>query len=58
MTLSQRLKGRSEFMERLVHSAFDFYRETPAELEKCITTEDYEGIGRLIRQKTKVVQRW
>ena len=45
--LSQRLKGRSEFMERLVHSAFDFYRETPAELEKCITTEDYEGIGRI-----------
>ena len=45
--LSRRLKGRSEFMLRLVRAAFDFYQQTPEELDNCIATGDYEGIGRI-----------
>ena len=45
--LSRRLKGRQEFMVRLVRSATDFYQKTPTELANCIAAGDYEGIGHI-----------
>ena len=45
--LAQRFPGRPDFVCKLVRSAFDFYRDTPQDLDRYLAAADHESIGRI-----------
>ena len=45
--LKQRYQKRAAFIAKLVQRTIDFYQKTPAAIDACIASKDFEGIGRI-----------